>query len=150
MVLYETVATTCDMFAVGTVITLLFGFHIYTEACLLDIQSLFSQADCLSKSRNCELALLDRCTQAVTLHGRLNRYLLWSENVCSSKRHSLLMFQVHAWLGWSYEYNFLGFDSAIDDHHMHFIVHNGVGRHSNGGLHFLWSIHIFYVLFWIL
>lgn len=75
-VLYETILTTCTMDVFCTTITLLVGFIIYTEACLLDIKTLFDQLDRLSKFKNVELLMLQRCKEALDLHGRLNGYSL--------------------------------------------------------------------------
>lgn len=78
IVVYEMVAITCSDCVVGTLFTLLYGLIQYTEACLFDIKSLFAQMDRplkeeMSKSlRRKELRMLERCKEAVDLHGRLN------------------------------------------------------------------------------
>lgn len=92
IVLLETLVTTCIMNVLCMIIIFLFGFVIYTEACLLDIRSLFDQVSRMSKQKtmdtskrkksksqfneyckNSEILMLERCKEAFELHGRLNR-----------------------------------------------------------------------------
>lgn len=76
MVLFQMIVLTFDLCIFSAMITLLVGLLIYTEACLLDIESLFDQVDRLSKHKNTGQSMVERCKQAVDLHGRLNGYFV--------------------------------------------------------------------------
>lgn len=61
--------------------TLLYGFTIYTEACLADMKLLFDEVTRLSLRRKSkpsaaadEYEVLVLCKDAIGLHVRLNRY----------------------------------------------------------------------------
>lgn len=90
IVAFEVVSIVGAMSVFCSVIIYLFGFLVYTEACLLDIESMFAEVNRLSRRKkvvfsphkkcipsfrkNCELMMLEYCKEAARLHARLNVY----------------------------------------------------------------------------
>lgn len=90
IVLYEMVATSSAMLLVSLVLAFLFGLVSYTDACLLDINSIFGQMNRFSTKQGInkpkskitqstqreirEKYMLECCKEVVILHERLNRY----------------------------------------------------------------------------
>lgn len=85
MATFQTISIMCIMHVFCVLFTLLYGFTIYTEACLADMKLLFDEVTRLSLRRkskpsaaaavhNCEYEVLVLCKDAIGLHVRLNRY----------------------------------------------------------------------------
>lgn len=60
----------------ATIISLIFGFNMYVDACLNDIKSLFNRIDRLSKVAGSEVKMIEYCIEAIDLHGRIGRYFM--------------------------------------------------------------------------
>lgn len=94
---------------------------------MLDIKNLFDQLDRLSEFKNMELLMLQRCKEALDLHGRLNGYNL-KLRIYVLLLNSIFAFQMHARTGPGDEYRFFGHHHSLDNLHMQCIVRDREGK----------------------
>lgn len=139
-------ATSSAMLLVSLVLTFLFGLVTYTDACLLDINSIFGQINRLSKKQGankpngkimqstqreiCEKYMLGCCKEAVILHERLNRYFQYVQPSIHHLNFSFLVFgsesfifQMPATIGPFNERNDIDDDNAVHNMYMQLDAH---------------------------
>lgn len=75
--LFEASVGFCIVSFMCSLTCMLVGSRICVQACLQDIKSIFvMHVDPLSKLKNSETLVLERCIDAIKLHERVNRYFL--------------------------------------------------------------------------
>lgn len=68
-------AVICTLAVIGMVVFLFIEFSTYTEACILDINSLLVRIDGLAGGKKSELQMIAYYKESVFLHERVNRYI---------------------------------------------------------------------------
>lgn len=68
-------AVICALTVIGMVVFLFIEFSMYTEACILDVKSIFVKIDGLAGGKKSELQMIAYCKESVLLHERINRYI---------------------------------------------------------------------------